>query len=93
MNEKKARSGWAVGPARHNLGVLGGEAGNYRRAFKHSILAAGAGDKFSFDAVKSGSMSGFVTKDKYANTLRESKKSQDDMKSDARDKALSLYAP
>ena len=32
-------------------------------------------------------MAGHVTKEQYANTLREYQKSQDEMKSDARDKA------
>ena len=37
-------------------------------------------------------MKGFVTKDEYANTLREYQKSQDDMKSDARDKARAQWS-
>ena len=36
-------------------------------------------------------MDGYVTKEEYANTLREYQKSQDEMKSDARDKAKALH--
>ena len=43
-------------------------------------------------AVKKGYMRGDVTKDEYANTFtRIPKKSQDEMKSDARDKALAYH--
>ena len=74
--------------ARNNLGALEGKAGKYDRAFKHIIIAARAGNKPSLDNVKQGYMSGHVTKEEYANTLREYQKSQNEMKSDARDKAL-----
>jgi hypothetical protein len=74
--------------ARNNLGCLEGQAGNHQRAFKHYIISASAGDKMSLDAVKYGYTEGLVKKKEYANTLREYQKSQDEMKSDARDKAL-----
>ena len=73
--------------ARHNLGVDEYEAGNYHRAFKHFIFAASAGYKPSLDNVKQGYTAGHIRKDEYANTLREYQKSQDELKSDARDKA------
>ena len=73
--------------ARHNLGCVEGQAGNYHRSYKHFMLSAGAGCKESLNAVKGGYMAGYVTKDQYANTLREYHKSQDEMKSEARDKA------
>ena len=73
--------------ARNNLGALEGDVGNYQRAFKHFIIAARAGSKRSLDAVKYGYTNGHVTKEEYANTLREYQKSQDEMKSEARDKA------
>ena len=74
--------------ARHNLGCSELEAGNHQRAFRHYIIAARAGFKDSLDTVKQGYMLGHVTKDEYANTLREYQNSQDEMKSKARDKAL-----
>ena len=74
--------------ARYNLGCSEGNTGNHKRAFKHFMLAARAGDKLSLDNVKHGFMNGHVTKEEYANTLREYQKSQDETKSDARDTAL-----
>ena len=74
--------------ARHNLGCSEENAGNHRRAMKHLRIAARAGYKKSLDIVKRGYMAGNVTKEQYANTLREYQKSQDEIKSDARDKAL-----
>ena len=58
------------------------------RAIKHYIIAARAGCKESLDSVKRGYMAGHITKDQYANTLREYQHSQDEMKSEARDKAM-----
>ena len=77
--------------ARHNLGTLEGQTGNYKRAFKHSLIAAKAGCKESLDLLKAGYMSGFVTKEEYANALRECQKRKDEMTSDARDKALAAH--
>ena len=73
--------------ARHNLGCMEGEAGNVHRAYKHYILAAKAGFKRSLESVKEGYMDGIVTKDEYANTLRAFQSQQDEMKSDARERA------
>jgi hypothetical protein len=77
--------------ARNNLGALEGETGNYHRAFKHFIIAASSGNNPSLDNVKDGYMHGDVTKEEYANTLREYQKSQDEVKSKARDKALAYH--
>ena len=74
--------------ARHNLGLIEGHAGNHHQAMKHFLIAARAGSKLSLDVVKKGYMHGHVTKEEYATTLREYQKSQDEMTSDARDKAL-----
>jgi hypothetical protein len=76
--------------ARNNLGCLEGQAGNHQRAMKHFIISASAGYRKSLDGVKGGYMAGHVTKDEYTNTLREYQKSQDEMKSEARDKALAV---
>ena len=97
IDEKKAKHFFEIAamngyvPARHNLGCVEGLAGNHHRAHKHFILAARAGNKGSLGMVKNGFMNGHVTKDQFANTLREYQKSQDEMKSDARDKARAFY--
>ena len=72
---------------RHNLACLEWLAGNHHRAYKHFIIAAKAGLKQSLDKVKAGFMSGIVTKDEYANTLRAYQKMKDEMKSEDRDRA------
>ena len=77
--------------ARNNLGCLEGRAGNTQRAYKHLLISARAGDTASLNMVKQGYMNGHVTKEEYANALRECQKSQDEMKSEARDKALLPY--
>ena len=74
--------------ARYNLGCMEGNAGDNHRAMNHFIISARAGHKYSLDGVKYGYTKGHVTKEEYANTLREYQKSQDEMKSKARDKAL-----
>ena len=74
--------------SRHNLGCMEGQAGNHQRAMKHFIISARAGYKPSLDIVTEGYMHRHVTKEEYANTLREYQKSQDEMKSNARDKVL-----
>jgi len=83
--ELAAMSGYV--PARHNLGCLDGQAGNERRAMKHYIIAAKAGDEKSLNAVKIGfmNMKGLVTKDEYASTLRAYHERQKEMKNNERD--------
>ena len=77
--------------ARYNLGGLEYNEGNHQRAFKHYMLAARAGYKDSLGMVKNGFKVGQVTKEEYANSLREYQKSQDERKSDARDKARAFH--
>ena len=73
--------------ARHNLGVLEGQAGNEHRAYKHMIIAAKAGDKESLQYVQRGFKGGIVTKDEYESTLRAYQQRSDEMKNDMRDQA------
>jgi hypothetical protein len=77
--------------ARHYLGRMEGQSGNYQRMFKHLIISATGGYKFSLNGVKDGYTNGYVTKDQYENTIRECQKSQDEMKSEARDIVASLF--
>ena len=58
---------------------------NTRRAMKHFIIAAKAGDDMSLKNVKSGYSSGYVTKEEFGQTLRAHKESNDDMRSNERE--------
>ena len=97
IDKKKAKHYWELAAingdemARHNLGCIELEAGNHQRAYKHCLIAASAGYKDSLDMVRKGYRVGQVTKEQYANTLREYQKSQDETKSEARDKARAVY--
>ena len=73
--------------ARAKLGATEYNGGNHQRALKHFQIAASAGYEKSLDMVKGGFMDGFVTREEYANTLRAYQKSQDETKSDSREKA------
>jgi len=90
---KKAKYYWELAAmdghlhARYNLGALEGMAGDESRAMKYNISAAKAGDKGALDEVKVRFSRGDVTKDEYADTLRAYQTRQEEMKSDARDKA------
>ena len=76
--------------ARHILGCMEGESGNEHRAIKHHIIAARAGYEESLEGIQLGFKEGLVTKDEYASTLRVYQKMQDEIKSDARDKAEAI---
>jgi len=93
QDEKKANYHYkmaAIGgheEARHNLGCMEERNGNRRRAMKHFMIAASAGDELSLTAVGKGFRYGCVTKDEYTSTLRAYQSSCDDMKSEQRAKA------
>jgi len=70
--------------ARHTLVLIEDVAGNHDRATKHSFIGARAGHEDCLEGVKLDYMTGSITKDEYANILREYQKRQDEMKSDAR---------
>ena len=74
--------------ARKNLAFLESQAGNECRAYKHLMIAARAGCKYSMDMVKQRRfMQGLLTKDEYESTLDAHQKICDEMKSDQRDRA------
>ena len=73
--------------ARQALGIIEESVGSDKRATRHFIIGARAGHEKSLDEVKARYLEGLVAKEEYANTLREYQKRQDEMKSDARDKA------
>jgi TPR repeat protein len=96
IDKKKATHYWELAAmngsvgARHNLGTHEYEGGKYHRSMKHfNLAAAKAGDDDALNTVvKGGYIDGYVTKEEYANTFREYQKIRDEMKSEARDKAL-----
>lgn len=92
-NQKKAKHYYELAAmggnmeARNNLAVLEYKAGNYDRAFRHYTIAAKAGNHLSLDSIELGFANGFVTKDEYESVLRAYQKSQDEMKSEMRERA------
>lgn len=98
VDVKKARKYWelaAIGGktnARNSLGITEGYAGNEEKAQKHFIIAARAGHGECLEKVRKGYARGVVTKDEYADTLREYQKRQDETKSEMRDEALKYQA-
>ena len=72
--------------ARCKLGAKEGMDGNCDRAFRHFMIAARCGHDDSLDFVKEGFMVGDVAKEDFEKTLRQHKASQDETKSDQRDR-------
>lgn len=72
---------------RHNLGCIEEEAGNYSRALKHYMIAAGFGLVLSVEAVQRMYMNGNVTKDDYLKALRVYQAYVVEIKSPQRDEA------
>jgi len=98
VNMKKAKYYWELAAmngsvnARHNLGSVEGESGNYQRALKHMMISARAGHEGSLGAVKVCFLNRMITKDRYENVLRAYQQRRDELKSDARDKAAATGA-
>ena len=98
VDMKKAQYYWELAAmngdvyARHNLGKVEGQAGNYHQALKHFIIAAAAGLEKSLDCVKKGFISGMITKDEYADILRAYQVRGDEMKSNEREEAAKALA-
>jgi len=78
--------------ARYNLGWVEEDAGNMNRAVKHYMLAAGGGFDQAMAKIKEAFLKGFITKDELRKTLQAYKDYQNDVKSDARDKAAAAIA-
>jgi len=96
VNMKKAKYYWELAAmkgsihARHNLGSIEGEFGNYQRALKHVMISARAGHEGSLGAVKECFQNGMITKDGYENVLRAYQQRKDEMTSDERDKIAEI---
>ena len=72
--------------ARCTLGSVEEMDGNRHRAFRHFMIAARCGHDHALETVKKGFMEGDVTKEDFEKTLRQHKASQDEIKSDQRDR-------
>jgi TPR repeat protein len=73
--------------SRFNLGNAEGRAGNWDRALKHFILAAGGGDNDALEKIKVFFMHGRATKEDYAKALRLYQARLAEIKSSQRDEA------
>ena len=93
IDMKKAVHHWQIAAmmgnmqARHNLGSVELENGNYQRGMKHYMISAKCGSKVSLDNIKEGFKDGLVTKEDFENTLRDYQASCDETKSEQRDRA------
>lgn len=87
--ELSAMGGHAV--ARHNLGIVDENEGNYDSAMKNFMIAAEAGYDKALAAIRQGYLNGFVTKDDFEKALRAHKEAKDEMKSDQRAAAFELW--
>ncbi|KAL7539014.1 hypothetical protein ACHAWF_006269 [Thalassiosira exigua] len=74
--------------SRYILGVEEMEAGNYERAIRHWMIAAGSGEDDSLGSIRNCYSDKLVTKDIFEKALRAHQKSTNEMKSDQRDKAV-----
>ena len=75
--------------ARHNLGAEE-NAGNYKRALKHFMIAVRGGCTDSVKEIQRMYKDGRATKDHYANALRSYQAYLNEIKSDQRDKAAAF---
>ena len=72
---------------RCNLGKIEMRAGNMKRAVKHFMISAGAGDDDSLKKIRECYLNGHATKDDFEKALRTHKESKDEMKSEQREAA------
>ena len=78
--------------ARHNLGVVEEQVGNYDRALKHYMIAARDGYSNSLENIKRVYKNGNATKDDYAKALRSFQEYLVEVKNDQRDEAVAAHA-
>ena len=73
--------------ARHNLGCDEDHAGNWDRAIKHYMIAAGGGDSDSVKRIQQLYRTGHATKEDYTNALQAYQTCLDEIRSEHRDRA------
>ena len=79
------------GMARHNLGCAESDAGNWDRATKHYLIAAGDGWNNSVKGIQQLYRDGHATKEDYTKALRAHQEYLEEIRSDQRDKAAAAY--
>ena len=90
-DEKKAKDYYELAAmggsvyARHSLGNAEWRTGNWDRAIKHWLIAAGAGYNDSVKNIQQLYMDGHATKEDYTSALRAFQKCIDEIRSDQRD--------
>ena len=77
--------------ARHKLGVFEARTGNWDRAIKHYMIAAGDGYNDSVKNIQVLYTKGHATKGDYAKALRAYQTYLDDIRSEQRDTAVAAY--
>eukprot|EP00956_Cyclotella_meneghiniana_P034655 scaffold107193_cov23-Cyclotella_meneghiniana.AAC.1 len=98
IDMKKAVHHWQIAAmmgnmqARHNLGSVELENGNYQRGMKHYMIAAMCGDQDALNDIKEGFRSGHVPKEDFEKALRDYQASCDETKSEQRDRAAVIMA-
>ena len=76
--------------ARHNLGYTVAQAGNWDRALKHYMIAAGGGDNDSVKYTQKLYIARHATKEDYLKALQTYQAYLDEVKSDQRDTAAAV---
>jgi TPR repeat protein len=95
-DEKKATHNYELAAmrghvsARFNLGNAEARAGNWDKALKHFMIAAGSGDNDSVKNIQHLYKLGHATKDEYSNALRAYQSYLDEIRSEQRDKAAAF---
>ena len=78
--------------ARYNLGYAEFRSRNTVRALRHVMIGARYGNDLSLQKVKEGFARGLVTHDDFESTLREHQASEDEIKSEQRDRVKAARA-
>ena len=98
MDLKKAARYYALAAmggdltARYNLGMMEETyKGNFNRALRHYVIAAGGGCDDSLDQIRHYLALGRATKDNFEGALRAHKIAKDEVKSDRRDLAAAEW--
>ena len=76
--------------ARHNLGNAECRAGNWDRALKHWLIAAGGGSDNSVKGIQQLYMDGYATKEDYTKAFQTYQKCIDEIRSEQRDQAAAF---